>query len=185
MLSERKGKGAFSKIVSFNLGQKNSVLYRAVFIPLPFFCALFHHFSSIPCSLPGPFSSFTSLLFHQPPFLCLLPAPSGWPRWDHLSFSTCNPHPHPEALVAHIGVAVTEEEMRGAETGGNVVLPCPPPPAAGEGQLGGGDLLPPYKSLLGWTSAPGRGRVEPQPSLLFSLPHPPSPHSQQLASSGH
>lgn len=43
---------------------------------------------------------------------------------------------------------VTGEEKRGAEAGGNAIFKRPPLPAVREGQLGGGNLLPPYTSLL-------------------------------------
>lgn len=124
----------------------------------------------------------------NPPLSVLIASPeqlatAGPPFVLHLRTPPQHPPPRPGALVAHIGMAVTEEEMRRVETGGNVVVACPPLPAAGAEELGGGHL-PPYKSLLGWTSAPGRGRVKPQPSSVFSLQHPPSPHSQQLSSSG-
>lgn len=73
---------------------------------------------------------------------------------------------HPGALAARIGTMVTGEEKRGAEAGGNAIFERPPLPAAREGPLGGGNLLPPYTSLLRWTSVHGRGKVKSR-----SLPH--------------
>lgn len=140
--------------------------------------AFFDSFCSISCSLPSLFFSSASLLFHQPPLQCLLPASSS-------HGGTPFPFVEPGALLACIGMTVTDEERWGAEAGGNITFECPPLPAVREGQQGGGDLLPPQKSLWEWTSAPGRGRVKPQSSSLFSLQHPPSLHSQQLASFGH
>lgn len=44
-------------------------------------------------------------------------------------------------------MTVRDEEKWGAEAGGNITFEHPPLPAVREGQQGGGDLLPPEKSL--------------------------------------
>lgn len=94
----------------------------SVFIPLPFL--IVSAASHAPCLVS--FFSSASLLFHQPPLQCLLPASSSHGR-------SIFPFVHPGALLACTDTTVTGEEKWGAEAGGNI-FECPPLPAVREGR---------------------------------------------------
>lgn len=173
MLSERKGKRSSSKTASLNLGQKNPAPYLWCFYPTALSLCLFPSFLQhlmLPCLVSFPhLQAFCSTNPHS----C-----ADWQLWAASHFLICASQGS-RCLHWYDSDGGQKGGCRGKRKHHLEALPS----ASCEGRTG--NLLLPYKSLLGWTSTPGRQRVELQPSSLFSLQHSPSSHSLQLASSSH